>query len=127
MLDIKNTKKQIYKYLILSAFFLIFGLIYEAHSHGAYSNYMVFSFTIPLIFGSILYFIIYKSNIYKHLSELGMNIYNTSILSLTLGSVMKGFLEIYGTTNKLIIIYPILSLGLIIISLIIIIISIKRK
>ena len=118
MLDIKKIKKRIYKYLILSVFFLAFGLIYEMFSHGVYSNYMLYAFAIPLIFGFIVYLIIYKFNLNRYLSELGMSIYNTFILMLTLGSIMKGFLDIYGTTNKLIFIYFILSIVLIIISVV---------
>lgn len=127
MLDIKKAKKQIYKYLILSIFFLIFGIIYESFSHGVYSNYMIYAFTIPLILGLIVYFIIYIFRLNKYLSKLGMSIYNSFIITLTLGSIMQGFLEIYGTTNKLIFVYFKISLFLIIISVLINIIYNLRK
>lgn len=119
MLDIKKNKKQIYKYLILSIFFLIFGIIYESYSHGVYSNYMIYAFTIPLLLGFIVYLIIYKGKFYKYLSELGMSIYNSFVITLTIRNIMKGFLEIYGTTNSLVFIYSIMSFLLLIISVIV--------
>lgn len=127
MLDINTTKKQIYKYLLLSLFFLIFSLIYELFSHGVYSKYMMFAFSIPLILGTLLYLIIFKLRLNKYLSYLGMNIYNCFIITLTFGSIMKGFLYIYGTTNKFISIYIIISVILLLTSIIINLINKKRR
>ncbi len=128
MLDINTTKKQIYKYLLLSLFFLIFSLIYELFSHGVYSKYMMFAFSIPLILGTLLYLIIFKFKINKRLSYIGMKIYNCFIITLTFGSIMKGFLDIYGTTNKFISIYLIISVFLLLLSIFInIIFNVKKK
>lgn len=119
MLDINTTKKQIYKYLIISIFFLIFSSIYEMFSHGVYSSYMMFAFTIPLLLGSLVYVIIYKLSLNKYFSYLGIKLYNCFIITLIIGSLMKGFLDIYGTTNKLISIYLVISVSLLILSIII--------
>lgn len=119
MLDINTTKKQIYKYLIISIFFLIFSSIYEMFSHGVYSSYMIFAFTIPLLLGSLVYVIIYKLGLNKYFSYLGIKLYNCFIITLVIGSLMKGFLDIYGTTNKLISIYLVISVSLLILSTII--------
>ena len=128
MLDTKKTKKQIIKYFIISIFFLLLGYIYELYSHGVYSYYMIYAFLIPLLMGFIPYLIIYIKRFNRNLSELGMRIYNCFILTLTLGCTMKGFLEIYGTTNSLVFIYLKVSIILIIISLIInIILNFRKK
>lgn len=119
MLDIKKTKKQIYKYFIISMVFLVFGFIYELYGHGVYSYYMIYAFVVPLTLGFIVYGLIYKFHFYQYLSDIGMSIYNSFILALTLGSTMMGFLEIYGTTNKLIFVYVILSFIFMIMSIII--------
>ena len=119
MLDIKYVKKQIYKYLILSIFFIIFGYIYELFSHNVYSTYMMYAFLIPFILGTLIYFLIYKPSFYNALNYTAMKLYNCSIITLTIGSIIKGFLDIYGTTNNLIIVYLVVSISLVIISLII--------
>ncbi len=126
MLDIKS-KKQIIKYVCISVFFLIFGLIYESFSHGVYSVYMMYAFIIPLLLGVFVYVVLYLTKFNLYVSEFGMQIYNSSIISLTLGSIMKGVLEIYGTTNNLIIYYLIISIILIILSIVINVISVKKN
>ena len=128
MLDIENNQKQIFKYLKISIFFLIFGLIYEFFSHNVYSLYMLGAFLIPLILGFGIYLIIYCTKIYKYLSYQGMQIFNCGVMTLTVGSVMKGVLEIYGTTNSLTRIYLIFSLILLIMSMVVnIIFNLKKK
>ena len=49
---------------------------------------------------------------------LSHNLFKSSILTFTLGSIPKGVLDIYGTTNSLIIVYLILGLILFILSII---------
>ena len=74
---------------------------------------MLFAFLIPLIFG-FLGSIFFRKISYLYLYDLG-------IITLTIGSIMKGILDIYGTTNKLINIYLIIAIGLIIIFLLLLI------
>ena len=119
MLDIKKSKKEMIKYLFISIFFLIFSIVYESFSHDVYSNYMMYAFVIPLILGTLIYGIIYIFELNKSFNEFGMKLYNSSIITFTLGSIMKGVLEIYGTTNKLTIIYLIIGIITLIISIII--------
>ena len=96
---------------------MIFGIIYESFSHNVYSNYMMYAFLIPL-FGMVVYGIIYIFELNKYYSEFAMKIFNSSIITFTFGSVIKGVLEIYGTTNKLITIYLIFGIIMIILSVI---------
>jgi hypothetical protein len=57
---------------------------------------MICSFLIPLVFG----FLVGKvSNI------VSVNCYNYGIIIISIGSILKGVLEIYGTTNRLVYIY----------------------
>ena len=46
--------------------------------------------------------------------RLARNLYHSGILALTLGSILTGILEIYGTTNPLIAVYWFVGAGLII-------------
>ena len=117
-------KKEIIKYLYMSIFCGIFGLIYEHFSHNVYSGFMLFSFLIPLI-STILCFIMYKSKGRIH-NRVNNNLLFASTITLTLGSLVKGVLDIYGTTNKLVIIYLYLGIGLLIINLILYVINLYK-
>jgi len=94
-------------YLITAAGCLIFSIIYEQFSHDVYSMYMMLAFLIPLI-GGILYQLLR--------GKVNKTMYTTSWVTLLVGSYMKGVLEIYGTTNKLIIVYLIAGILLFIAS-----------
>ena len=92
MLDIKNIKY--YSIFTISTF--VFGMIYELFSHDVYSNYMIFAFLIPLILG--IFNIIFDKYIHEYLFKSG-------VITLTIGSIIKGVLDIYGTSNDLVYIY----------------------
>ena len=119
ILDINDLKKQVIKYFGYSIFFLIFGLIYECFSHGVYSSYMMYAFLIPAILGCLVYGILYFLNLKTVPNYYASKIYNSAILTFTLGSIMKGVLEIFGTTNNIIDVYFNLGIILILLSIII--------
>ena len=108
ILDIKKERKRFIIYIISS---IIFSLIYELFSHGVISYYMIFMFIFPFI--GLLNIILLKRK--KENSHI---FFKTSILTFTLFFLIQGILEIYGTTNRLVIIYPIVGLSLLIISII---------
>ena len=93
-------------YLAAASFCAAFAAVYERFSHGVYSPFMVFAFLIPFIGGFIPYLLIglLKGRFPKKLS---FYLYNAGIGFLTIGSLMQGALEIYGTTNSLMTIYPV--------------------
>lgn len=110
--DLKNENKFIIGF---SVFVLIFGIIYEMFSHGVISYYMIFAFLIPLI--NFLINIIFISGKIK-INKLSKNLFSMSIYSFTFLSIIKGVLDIYGTTNNLILIYLIVGLILLVASII---------
>lgn len=110
--DLKNENKFIIGF---SVFVLIFGIIYEMFSHGVISYYMIFAFLIPLI--NFLINIIFISGKIK-INKLSKNLFSMSICSFTFLSIIKGVLDIYGTTNNLIFIYLIVGLILLVPSII---------
>ena len=118
ILDIKKVRRN---YLIYSLFLIVFAIIYESFSHGVYSNYMIFSFIIPFIYGYCGSFLINIGG-----SKLGNMFYNLGIITLSIGSVFKGILEIYGTTNKLLYVYIIVGLLMAILGIIIYIHEYKK-
>ena len=110
-----DIKKNLKKYIIFTLFTLLFGIIYEQFSFGVTSYYMLFGFCIPLILGIIPSTVFLELNIKKP-DQFTFSIYNKAVITLTIGSLLKGALDIYGTTNKLIIIYPIVGIILLITS-----------
>ena len=111
ILDIKKIRRN---YLLFSLFLIVFAIIYESFSHGVYSNYMIFAFLIPFIYGYCGTFLLNQNS-----SKTGNTFYNFGIITLTVGSVFKGILEIYGTTNKLSNVYLIMGLSLVMMGVIV--------
>lgn len=97
----EETKKRILEYLILTIFFALFGAIYEVFSHGVYSYRMIYAFGYPLILGLVPVLIMHFSRIKKMPGTLSGQLYKCGIYTLTIGSVVKGVLEIYGTNSRL--------------------------
>ena len=116
-----NYKKRLELYIIFTIFTLLFGIIYEQFSHEIYSNYMMYAFAIPLVVLIISYLLkIFKANIYK----ISLDLFDAAIMTFTVGSLTKGVLEIYGTTNEYI--YCYLYAGIVLIILFFISILIKK-
>lgn len=95
-------------YLIAAALCAIIGAVYELFSYEVYSYFMLYAFAFPLC-GAFLYLI------YALLPECALPgdfdrlLGHAGIATLTIGSFMTGVLEIYGTTNLLVMIYWILG------------------
>ena len=102
-------------YAFASAFCALFGAIYEHFSHQVYSYYMIYAFAIPLLLG-LLPLLLIGTGDRPQPGRFFLNVYNAGIAALTLGCLFKGVLDIYGTTNRKIIVYPILSALLILIA-----------
>ncbi len=107
--DTEKRYKQISKigfvYLLIALFCVLFGAIYEHFSHEVYSAYMVYAFAFPLAGGTLPYMILAMSGSQRLPGRLSSHLYNTGIATLTVGSMMQGVLDIYGTTNELLSVY----------------------
>ena len=88
-----------------AAFLALFGVIYESFSHGVYSGYMIGAFAIPLGLGALPYGVLFA--VKKDPGRIFINLWNAGIAAMSVGSVFRGVLEIYGTTNSLSVVYPI--------------------
>ena len=99
-------------YLAASIAVAIFGAVYEVFSHGVFSFFMIYAFMIPLLGGTVPFIIAYlmarSAGTSAKVTALrkGSGLYHAGIATLTIGSIMKGVLDIYGTTNRLIVCYP---------------------
>ena len=100
----RRLMKTVYIYMLISLFCVIFGEVYEKFSHGVYSHKMIYAFSVPLIFGAILFMgMVLRAE--KLPGAYSMVIWNAGVASLTTGLMFDGVLEIYGTTNRLIWVY----------------------
>ena len=94
--------------LIATLFCALFGAVYEAFGHGVYSYGMLYAFAFPLALGVLpLYLIDVLHAPYPNKTL--RSVWHAGIASLTVGSIVTGVLEIYGTTNPLTLVYWILG------------------
>lgn len=106
--DIKKSQKKIEKlvlnYLIATMVCAGFGAVYEVFSHGVYSYYMLYAFMIPFL-GGVVYFycILYFRS--KTPGYIARRLHHFGISTLTIGCILCGVLEIYGTSNRLVLFY----------------------
>ena len=104
--------KKTIRYVFLSVFIFVFGQIYEYFSHGVYSNYVLYAFLIPFLGLSVPSFLLHSLK--KALPKNSCFLWKCGIL--TVGSIYKGILEIYGTNGYFEFSYLFLGTGLCIVA-----------
>ena len=90
-------------YVAAALFCALFGAVYEIFSHEVYSYPMIYAFAIPLA-GGALPFLATAAGLVRRWRFPGVvsrSLYHAGIAVLTVGSILRGILEIYGTTNML--------------------------
>lgn len=102
---LRKGAKTAFIYLLVTAFCGVFGWIYEQFSHGVYSWHMVYAFAYPLLGGVLPFLGLGLSSVKKWPGQPEQVFYHCGIATLTVGSIIRGVLEIYGTSNSLTIIY----------------------
>ena len=95
------------------------GAVYELFSHGVYSYFMIYAFLVPLAGGALPNLLVASASCRarRFSTETEGNtrsseLHLAAIDTLTAGCFMKGVLEIYGTTNRLMAVYAVLGLML---------------
>lgn len=96
----KRALKTAFVYLLVSLFCALFGAVYEMFSHEVYSFYMIYAFAFPLAGGTFPFLAISLFR-KRYPGAASRNIYHCGIATLTVGSIVQGILDIYGTTNRL--------------------------
>lgn len=101
----RSMAKKALFYLLISMFCALFGAIYELFSHDVYSFYMIYAFAFPLMGGTLPYLL--RCLCRKRLIfQGGISVFwHAAVATLTIGSIIQGVLEIYGTTNQFTIVY----------------------
>ncbi len=108
----KVFKKHCIIFLAVSVFVAIFGIVYEWFGHGILSMSMILAFLYPFLLGFIptlgLSFSEMMATIpYEKGIRFGCNLFYSGIATLTVGSIAMGVVEIYGTTNRFMIVYTV--------------------
>ena len=75
---------------------------------------MIYAFAVPLVMGVIPYTIMKIRDRTPRLPSI--KLWNAAIATFATGSVFKGVLEIYGTDNSLVLVYPIAGIIFIVLS-----------
>ncbi len=119
--------KTAFVYLLFSCFCALFGAIYEIYSHEVYSFYMIYAFAFPLVGGALPFSAIGLFRIKKYPYSASRNIYHSGIATLTVGSIIRGVLEIYGTTNRLVKYYWLSGMILVVVGILLYAIQIVRS
>lgn len=103
-----NPLKSAFVYLAASLFCAFFGAVYELFSHEVYSYFMIYAFAIPLVLGALPNLVIALKGL-RAPGKLAANAWNSGVAALTVGSIFKGALDIYGTTSQLALVYPVVA------------------
>lgn len=107
----KSFFHSIFIYAGATAFVAVFGMVYEHYSLGVYAVAMQYAWVLPLILGMVVCILLYILPIKYLPGFLPFYIYNFGVAIWTLRSIFIGVIEIYGTTNELMVaIYTILGI-----------------
>ena len=85
-------------------FLALFGAVYEHFSHEVYSYYMLYAFALPLGLGALPWCVL-ALRARRRVCRGAAQLWDSGVLTLAVGSVARGVLDIYGTTNRLVIVY----------------------
>jgi len=101
------------KYLLASIVIAAAAAVYGLFSHGVYSYYMTYAFMIPLLGGALPHLIAAMKRAEEQAGASDIPAAKDTqlafVATLTAGSLLKGVLDIYGTTNRLLIAYPVMA------------------
>ena len=121
---ISDIRKKFFKTIVIftmiTIFTFIFNKIYGIFGHGVTSPYMTYMFLYPLLGGVLFYGIIMlliPSIVNKKRYRFFYNIYNSGLAILTVGSLLRGVMEIAGTFSSYLMFYTLVGWISIIISI----------
>lgn len=94
-----NTRTTVIVYMVSTLFLITFNSIYSLFGHGVSSPYMSYAFAYSLVLGVGGFLLL---GLLKLENRIAYNLYNAGIATLTIGSVLRGIIEIAGADS----IYP---------------------
>lgn len=96
----RSAKRTALIYGAVTLFCAVFGVIYESFANGVYTFFMLGAFLFPLVPGLLpcLLCALKPPSLYP--DALPRTVWHSAVATLTVGSLYKGVLVIYGTSNK---------------------------
>ena len=88
-------------WLFLSLFVLLFSVVYEHFSFGVWSGYMAFACAVPLALGGLPWAVNAARTVPAILSDWTRRLWTAGVVTLTVGCLFRGILDIYGTDSGL--------------------------
>jgi hypothetical protein len=95
-----NTKINTKIYVFTTLFCIVFNYIYSLFSHDVSSPFMSYAFIFSLVLGVVGFIVIGLLNLDNRVA---FNLYNAGIATLTVGSILRGIIDIAGADTT----YPI--------------------
>lgn len=86
-------------YGVVTVITLLFSVIYEYNSHGVYSPHMMGLALYPLVGGVLVFFLLARLERKWSPHWITVGTYQAALLSFLFGSLVKGVLDIYGTSS----------------------------
>ncbi len=115
-----NLRKTTRVYLALSAACVAFDRIYALFAHGVSSASMSLLFLYPLLGGFLPFFLLwrYPPRSAQQPGRLPFNCWNSGLAALAAGSLLRGIMQIAGTSSPLLVAFPALGWSLILLGLV---------
>ena len=88
-----------WRFLWISFACAAFSFVYECFSHQVYALSMILAFLYPMIGGTLPCFVI--SRLRRLPKPWTLYAWRAGVMTAMIGSLMRGALEIYGTSNRL--------------------------
>lgn len=95
-----NTKKTASIYIFTTLLCVALNYVYSLFGHGVSSLFMSYAFVFSLVLGVIGFIVLGWLNLDNRVA---FNLYNAGIATLTVGSILRGVIDIAGTDTT----YPV--------------------
>ena len=97
------------RWLLATVGTVFFAAVYERFSHQVYSRAMLLAFLYPLLGGLLPAALLTPAKERLLPGDWPRSLWAAGLISLTLGSLFRGVLEIYGTSSRLSAVYPLVG------------------
>ena len=95
-----NTKTSVKIYMLTTLFCIAFNYVYSLFGHGVSSPFMSYAFVFSLVLGVVGFIVFGRLNLDNRIA---FNLYNAGIATLTIGSILRGIIDIAGADTT----YPV--------------------
>ena len=95
-----NTVKIVKTYIFTTLFCIVFNTVYSLFGHGVTSPFMSYAYAFSLVLGVGGFILVGQLHLENRMA---FNLYNAGIATLTVGSLLRGIIDIAGADT----IYPV--------------------